>query len=238
MSPQPPGPESSAVQTGGGTSRGERAQERVAACLVLTAGYVDGLALLTFGTYVSFMSGNLTRLGVSLGQAKLHEALAPGDAILSFTVGDVIGSLLIHAGLRQAHRILFGLIAVALLIALPLGAPGLGYLKISVLSIAMGMMNPALSRVGGEVVILTFVTGTLRRIASHLAQGLMRAPVPAPVGPWDSHFHRAAISARLLATFVLGALLSGVALWFTKSLALLLPAAVLLVLALRSRPEA
>jgi uncharacterized membrane protein YoaK (UPF0700 family) len=41
--------------------------------------------------------------------------------------------------------------------------------EIAMLSLVMGMMNPALSKVGAESVSLTFVTGTLSRIGGHLA---------------------------------------------------------------------
>jgi uncharacterized membrane protein YoaK (UPF0700 family) len=47
---------------------------------------------------------------------------------------------------------------------------------IVILSLAMGMMNNTLSPVGAEAVSLTFVTGDLNRIGSHLALAVKRRP--------------------------------------------------------------
>jgi hypothetical protein len=43
------------------------------------------------------------------------------------------------------------------------------YFTIALLSLSMGMTNPALAKIGAESVSLTFVTGTLNRIGGHLA---------------------------------------------------------------------
>ena len=72
---------------------------------------------------------------------------------------------------------LFGLIAVLLIIVLLLGDHGgnhgsLKNVAIASLSFGMGMVNPALSKIGTEAVSLTFMTGTLSRMGGHLAQAL------------------------------------------------------------------
>ena len=215
----------------------ERNQKRLAMCLALTAGYVDAYGLLVVGAYVSFMSGNSTTSGLRIGQADFRSAFPPALGILCFLAASLVGNLVVHSNLRQPRRILFGLIAALLLLALSLGArPGLQNLDIAVLSFGMGLMNPALSQVGAEAVSLTFVTGTLNRIGRHLALGLKSAPLPGSEGAWDSHFYRARVAAQLWASFFLGAVLSSVVMSFAKSLALLPALAVMVALALSPSP--
>ncbi len=45
-------------------------------------------------------------------------------------------------------------------------APAMRPLDIAILSLAMGMLNVAMSRLGAEPVSLTFVTGTLARVGT------------------------------------------------------------------------
>ena len=71
----------------------------------------------------------------------------------------------------------------------------------------MGVFNSALSRVGAQAVSLTFVTGTLSRVGSHLALAARRAPLTDSQGPWDTHLRRAMILARVWAGFIAGAAL-------------------------------
>jgi uncharacterized membrane protein YoaK (UPF0700 family) len=86
-----------------------------------------------------------------------------------------------------------------------------GWVPIAVLSLAMGAMNTALSRVGAQYVSLTFVTGTLSRIGVQLALAARRAPLPDSQGSWDTHLYRALLSSGIWAGFLTGALLSGTA---------------------------
>ena len=95
----------------------------------------------------------------------------------------------------------------------------------------MGIMNSALSRVGAQSVSLTFVTGTLSRVGSHLALAAKRAPLPDAQGPWDTHLRRAMLLARVWAGFLAGALLSGAATPRFGALVLSAPALILAALA-------
>ena len=65
----------------------------LAACLSALAGYVDAVGFIKLGGFfVSFMSGNSTRLGVGLAQAS-PQALVAAGLIACFLVGVVSGSL-------------------------------------------------------------------------------------------------------------------------------------------------
>jgi uncharacterized membrane protein YoaK (UPF0700 family) len=94
----------------------------------------------------------------------------------------------------------------------------------------MAMVNPALSKIGAEAVSMTFITGTLSRIGSHLALALKGSPVPDSEGPWDTHLYRAVLDARLWASFFCGAILSGYLMSFIRSFALLPAIAMMVVL--------
>lgn len=109
-------------------------------------------------------------------------------------------------------------------------APG----EIAMLSLAMGMMNPALSKVGAESVSLTFVTGTLNRISGHLAAAAGRKPLSEGQGPGDSHLARARIDASVWSGFLVGAALSGMAASHFQMWALLPPGVVMIALGLFS----
>ncbi len=204
---------------------------KLAMCLALTAGYVDGFGLLVLSTYVSFMSGNTTMAGVRTGQDALLLTISPAVAIACFVTGSFVGSLVTHSELRHARRALFGFVAALLIIAMETANGGESTnVTIAVLSFGMGMVNPALSRIGAESVSLTFVTGTLSRIGNHLALAVTRAPVTAAEGAWDTHLYRARIGAQLWGSFFCGAVLSAVVIAFTRSLALVPAVAIMLLL--------
>ena len=98
----------------------------------------------------------------------------------------------------------------------------------------MGMMNPALSKIGAESVSLTLVTGILSRIGGLLASAVARNPLPDGQGPGDSHLSRARIDASLWSGFVVGASLSGIAISHFHIWALLPACVVMIALALFS----
>jgi uncharacterized membrane protein YoaK (UPF0700 family) len=207
---------------------------RLALCLALIAGYLDAYALRTYTVYVSFMSGNTTQTGLMIGQGELASAAPSALAIAFFVAGSFAGALLTHFGQPCSRQLLFG--AVSTLLAMVIGLTQLGRLDsaagIMALSLGMGMMNAVLSRLGGEPVSLTFVTGDLNRFGSHLALAVQRAPLPDVQGPWDTHLHRAARLGIVWASFLVGAILSAAVTSLIGALALLPPLVILLALTL------
>lgn len=178
--------------------------------LALIAGYLDGYGLRFLGAYVSFMSGNTTNTGMYSGERAFHAAAPSAVAIALFVAGSVVGNLLVHSRLRQSHRWVFGLIAGLLAAAAVLeqGGIAIAILEIAIISLAMGMMNPAVSKIGSEPVSLTFVTGTLNRMGGHLAAALS----PQSMGSTESRssrLFRAGIDASMWSGFLMGAILSG-----------------------------
>ncbi|MDE1156282.1 MAG: YoaK family protein [Acidobacteriaceae bacterium] len=209
------------------------------ACLALVAGYLDGYGLLVLGTYVSFMSGNSTLAGVHSGQAKFSLAIPSVLAILSFVIGSIFGNAVTSKVHNHSHRILFGLIGIMIggVVLLHPHHSYHDYSAIMILSIAMGMLNPALSKVGAEAVSLTFMTGTLSRIGGHLYSALAQEPLKDAQSNTDSHWARALIDGSIWFGFLLGAGLSGMLIHRLEEYALVPPCFALLLLAFLSHSD-
>ena len=216
-----------------------QAQERLAAGLAMIAGYVDAYGYITFKTFVSFMSGNTTQTGFQTGQGHVAAAMPSLLPIGSFVIGAFTGTLLTHSGTPQARRRLFGVVAAVLAVSIGLTLRGWadGAVSMATLSVAMGIMNTTLSRVGAQSVNPTFVTGTLSRMGTHLALAAKRAPLQDAQGAWDTHGRRAFLLLGVWAGFLTGALVAGAATARFGVWVLLLPLLILLALVVFSRAQ-
>jgi uncharacterized membrane protein YoaK (UPF0700 family) len=214
-----------------------RVQWASAVFLALIAGYLDGYGLLFLGTYVSFMSGNTTLAGLRSGQGNFQAALPSAIAIVFFVIGSFLGNLFTQSRLRYSPRMIFALIAGLLATATGFKLYGLwnAPAEIALLCVAMGMLNPALSKVGAESVSLTFVTGTLNRIGGHLAAAAGRKPLLDGQGPGDSYLARVRIDASVWSAFLVGAGVAGVTGSRFRMWALLPPCVVMIALGLFSQ---
>ncbi len=187
--------------------------ERLAAGLAMIAGYIDAYGLIRYQTYLSFMSGNTTQTGSQLGQGHLALAIPSFVAIAFFLTGVFAGTLLAQGFPAHATRLRFGLVAALLAATIALSHAGLivSLLAIAILALAMGMMNTVLSHVGGQSVNIGFVTGTLNSAGQHLAQAVLRLPLPDAQGARDTHARRAALLLGIWLAFLAGALIAGFA---------------------------
>ena len=213
----------------------EEIQEWLAVALAMIAGFLDAYGMITYHTYLSFMSGNTTQAGYQIGQGKFGPALySVLLAIAFFVCGSFAGTLLERSPVKRIRRLVFVVIAGSLALIIGLAQIGFSFNWISVapISFAMGAMNTALSRVGDKSMSLTFVTGTLSRIGIQLALAVKRIPITDSRGPWDSHARRALQLAAIWAGFLIGALLSGAATPRFGVWALLFPMLALLALAM------
>lgn len=213
-----------------------RVQWLGAMLIAAIAGYVDGYGLLFLKTFVSFMSGNTTSTGVASGQHDFHAGLLSALAIVSFVSGSFLGNLVSQSRWRHCHRMMFALIAAGLALVVGLEWADLRSipLEVALLGVSMGMVNPVLSKIGVEAVSLTFMTGTLSRVGSHLALATVQRPLVDRQGAGDSHLARARIDASIWCGFLGGAVLSGMAGSHFRTWALLPPSIVMLVVGLIS----
>lgn len=153
--------------------RHDRPAQALAIALSTLAGYVDAIGFITVGGFfVSFMSGNTTRLGVALAHGNGAAAALAAGLIGTFLLGVMAGSATGHfAGVRRRMMVL-GLSAVVLgAAALSVGAmpQATGFL----LAFAMGTENAVFERDGEVQIGVTYMTGTLVKFAQRLVGTLL-----------------------------------------------------------------
>ena len=145
----------------------------LACTLSALAGYVDGIGFIHLGgLFVSFMSGNSTRLGVSLAQGHWSNAAEAIGLILLFVTGAACGSLIVLG--RGARRQPWVLLAEASLLALAALCHELGLSSAAVVAmvLAMGLENAVFQIDGGGGLGLTYITGALVKAGQLMAAAL------------------------------------------------------------------
>lgn len=150
-----------------------RGNQALATGLATLAGFVDATGFIaTGGFFLSFMSGNSTRLGVGVMTSGAHAALA-ASLITAFVVGVMSGTLLGRAAGRH-HRpaVLLGL-GLVLSVAAALAATGRVPLALLATSFAMGAENTVFEADGEVRISLTYMTGNLVKIGQRLAGALL-----------------------------------------------------------------
>lgn len=141
------------------------------------AGFVDALGFLSLGGFfVSFMTGNTTRLGIELAQGRLDGILLAGMIIVLFVLGVVCGSLAGHAGGRRRQAAVLAFVTLTLALSAGLDTLGLGIAAAGVLALAMGAENAVFQRDGEVTIGLTYMTGTLVKMGQRLAGALLGGP--------------------------------------------------------------
>jgi len=143
------------------------------------AGMVDAIGFLASGGFfLSFMSGNSTRLSVGVVEGAPYVGMV-ALLLLSFVGGVVAGSLIGRKNiLAHAQRQAFILIIISLLLfAAPLIA-SLGYLLVGLCFAAfcMGLENTLFEREGSVSFGLTYMTGALVKIGQGLATMISGGP--------------------------------------------------------------
>jgi uncharacterized membrane protein YoaK (UPF0700 family) len=194
----------------------------LACALSALAGYVDGIGFIYLGgLFVSFMSGNSTRMGVSLAEGHWHDAAQALGLIALFVGGAALGSLIVLG--RGANRQPWVLLAEALLLAAAAGCDALGFPQVAVVGIvlAMGLENAVFQIDGGAGLGLTYVTGALVKVGQLIAAAVKGGPRWA----WVPNL---LLWSALVAGALCGALAYGVlglaAIWFAAAAALALSA--------------
>lgn len=180
----------------------ERRRGRVGLGLVaglsVLAGMTDAIGLLALGDFVSFMSGNTTRLAVAISEADASMVLRLSAAVLGFVAGNALGVLLARASQRRAWPLLLVVMGLLGLAASWPGTTTLAPLLSAIL--AMGMLNAVVEQVNGLPIGLTYVTGALSRFGRGLGRWLLgerRAGWRVQLVPWAGMLLGAALGAWL-----------------------------------------
>lgn len=154
--------------------RYQRSTLLFAACLTGLAGFVDALAFSSMGGFfASFMSGNTTRLGVSLATGASGDARIGAGLILSFLSGVIAATILARARPRHQRVMVMGLVTLLLGGAAVFAPYHPVVVPLLLLATAMGAENGVFTRDGEVSIGLTYMTGALVRIGQGLAAALM-----------------------------------------------------------------
>lgn len=145
----------------------------LAASLSALAGYVDAVGFMTLGGFfVSFMSGNSTRLGVGLAMREWANAAIALGLIGLFVVGVVIGASVARRFGEGRRSAVLAAEAILLLAGAGLCTAGWRDLGMAAVVLAMGVENAVFQRQGDVGVGLTYMTGTLVRMGQRIATAL------------------------------------------------------------------
>lgn len=153
--------------------RYDRPRRALALAAAFLAGVVDAAGFLAAdGYFVSFMSGNTTRMGVDLASDPAR-AWVPALLIAGFVAGVCGGAVVSElAGVRRKPAVL-GASAALLALAAGAHAGGQTHAMLGLLVLAMGALNNTFQRDGEVAVGLTYMTGALVRFGQGLAARLM-----------------------------------------------------------------
>ncbi|MGC4250611.1 MAG: YoaK family protein [Sphingobium sp.] len=141
--------------------------------LAALAGFIDALGFLKLGgLFVSFMSGNSTRLAVGLASGT-SVALAAAGLIGAFVGGVMMGAILARAAGRWRKQAVLGLVTALLGIGGMLTAMGHAGDGLTLLmAAAMGAVNNVFQRNGEVSIGVTYMTGALVKLGQALAAAL------------------------------------------------------------------
>jgi uncharacterized membrane protein YoaK (UPF0700 family) len=146
----------------------------IAICLAALAGFVDALAFTSLGGFfASFMSGNTTRLGVSLGQRIPGDAMVAGALILCFVSGVILSSVVARIRPVAARTMVMALVTTLLALGALVATLAPGPIALLPLAMAMGAENGVFNRDGEVAFGVTYLTGSLVRMGQKLAGALI-----------------------------------------------------------------
>jgi uncharacterized membrane protein YoaK (UPF0700 family) len=156
-------------------TRLEHHDQLLAIFCAMVAGFVDAVGFLASGGFfLSFMSGNSTRLAVGLSEAATFTTLA---ALLlgSFVGGVVVASYFgrkLSGSHRQRQGTILGAIALILFLSPVLAPQTYFFTALALTAAAMGAVNVLYERDGAVSFGLTYMTGALVKIGQGIATAL------------------------------------------------------------------
>ncbi len=190
--------------------------------LALGAGAADAAAFLGIGrVFVANMTGNTVLLGVAIARGSGGDFLRSASALVGFSIGVSVGTLLITRGESQFPRLArnaFLLETTALVVLLvcwaTIGVASARDGLIAVAGLAMGIQSAAVLAAHTGGVATTYVTGTLTTGIARFTNRLRRV---SPAGD-------ARLPGEVWATYAIGAIAGGLTVkwWGAGSIAITL----------------
>lgn len=152
--------------------RQDRRARLFAMGLSALAGYVDAVGFMALGGFfVSFMSGNTTRMAVAVVDQG-DQAVRAGSLIALFVGGVVLGSLVGRIA-RPRQTLVLLLVAGLLCLAAIAGALDWPVVAGAGMALAMGAENAVFERDGEVQIGLTYMTGTLVKMGQRMAGAIL-----------------------------------------------------------------
>lgn len=155
------------------------------------AGFTDAIGWITlFGVFTANMTGNTSKLGISLGEGHFADALSRLVPIPAFVVGVCIGAVIFELARRVSTNppialflaIQAAMISSFMILGLSMDVStdleetsALFFLLTALLAGAMGLQTAVLRRVGSITVHTTFISGMLLLFAVHAVGYLFRS---------------------------------------------------------------
>ncbi|MCP1418230.1 MULTISPECIES: YoaK family protein [Pseudomonas] len=168
------------------------------AMLSVLAGMTDAIGFMASGDFVSFMSGNTTRMAVAISTGDLGLTLRLMILVATFIIGNALGIIVSRLGRRRTLPLL---LCIATLLCASAAWPYDEQLPALLAAIiAMGMLNAAVEEVNGLPVGLTYVTGALSRFGRGLGRWMLgerRSGWRVQLIPWTGMFAGAVLGAVL-----------------------------------------
>jgi uncharacterized membrane protein YoaK (UPF0700 family) len=199
-----------------------KTRHRFAVALAAIAGTADAIGFMQYSqVFMSFMSGNTTRFGEAASGANWIGVARFGGVIAVFCLGAFLGTLVAAWAGRWRMAALLSIQAplLATVTLLPNGSEAFPWHVYPVV-LALGLQNATLQDEAGRSMALTYVTGTVVRFGTGLANLLLHKPAPSF---W--------IQGPLWVGLTMGAVLGGVLQHNLGELAFLVPSAMLAILA-------
>ncbi|MFD6859861.1 YoaK family protein [Rhodococcus sp. NPDC060086] len=157
-----------------------RQLQGLAIALSSLAGFVDAIGFITLGgIFVSFMSGNSTRLSVGIADGAWAQVGIVAGILVLFVVGvtisGIIAELTDHD--RRTRKSAVLALVTGLLLLGSLGAL-LDWVPLAVIAmtLAMGAENSVFRRDGEVSIALTYMTGALVKIGHRIAAAFLGGP--------------------------------------------------------------
>lgn len=150
--------------------RYDKRYRQLALCLAFLAGFVDAIGFMkSGGLFVSFMSGNSTRMAIGITDAA--RASLSAASLIGLFVLAVFLSALLSDKITFAHRKVTALACVALLLFAAALFQSFDWTlpTVGMLCMAMGAANSTFRRDGEVTVGVTYMTGTLVKLGHRLA---------------------------------------------------------------------
>lgn len=146
-----------------GIKRKRKRRTMMALFFSFVSGYVDGLGLFVLGdVFLSFMSGNSTRLGIQLVKGDLTQVMKYSSILIAFVGGAFLGDLLVSR--IKKERLLVILSAEIVLLTMTMGFlqyTRATWLTFMPLTIAMGVQNHGQITINETILGKSYVSGQL-----------------------------------------------------------------------------